>query len=278
MRVVRAEHAGACYGVQRALDLARQAADGTSAVVTLGPLIHNPTVVASLADRGAVPVDEPEQAQGKVAVIRSHGALPAERRQLEAVADAVVDATCPHVARAQMAAAELAAGGCHVLVVGEAGHPEVESLVAYAEEAGAAVDVVAGADDLPEALADPVGVVVQTTQTRDALEAATAALASRGLAPEVRNTICSATRKRQRSAMALAAEADAMVVIGGRNSSNTTRLAEVCALTCPRTFHIESVDELDATAFAGCRRIGVTAGASTPENQIASVEAFLKTL
>ena len=105
-----------------------------------------------------------------------------------------------------------------------------------------------------------------------------AALRAAGLEPIVKNTICSATRQRQEAAADLASAVDAMVVIGGRNSSTTTRLAEVCALTCPRTFHIESADELDPAAFAGCRRVGVTAGASTPENQIAAVEKFLRAL
>ena len=165
-----------------------------------------------------------------------------------------------------------------MVVLGEAGHPEVEGLTAWARQAGGKVDVVAGPGEIPAGLYDPVGVVAQTTQRKENLEAVVAALREQGLDPIVKNTICSATRQRQEAAADLAAAVDAMVVIGGRNSSNTTRLAEVCALTCPRTFHIESVDELDATAFAGCRRIGVTAGASTPENQIASVEAFLKTL
>ena len=133
-------------------------------------------------------------------------------------------------------------------------------------------------EEIPEGLYDPVGVVAQTTQRRENLEAVVAALREAGLEPIVKNTICSATRQRQEAAADLASAVDAMVVIGGRNSSNTTRLAEVCALTCPRTFHIESTDELDPAAFAGCRRVGVTAGASTPENQIAAVEAFLRTL
>ena len=279
MQVVRAEHAGACYGVQRALDLAMSAAErGGGGVVTFGPLIHNPTVVASLEDRGAKVVDDLADAEGKVVVIRSHGALPAERRQLEACAAEVVDATCPHVARAQMAAAELAQAGCRVLVVGEAGHPEVESLVAYAQEAGAKVDVVASMAALPEGLYDPVGVVVQTTQMRENLEAVVAALEAQGLRPAVKNTICSATRQRQKTASQLAAQVDAMVVIGGRNSSNTTRLAEICAERCPCTFHVESADELDPALLAGCSVVGVTAGASTPEDQIAAVATFLEAL
>lgn len=298
MEVIRAKRAGACYGVQRALDMADEViADGGRAY-TLGPLIHNPQVVADLAARGAEAVDSVREirwegateasapAEGSACpaedvpsvVIRSHGVTPQVLAAVEDCGFSVVDATCPHVSRAQHAAAELAAEGCRVIVVGEAGHPEVEGLTAWAEEAGGKVDVVAAPEEIPEGLYDPVGVVAQTTQRRENLEAVVAALREAGLAPIVKNTICSATRQRQEAAADLASAVDAMVVIGGRNSSNTTRLAEVCALTCPRTFHIESADELDPAAFAGCRRVGVTAGASTPENQIAAVEAFLRTL
>lgn len=298
MEVIRAKRAGACYGVQRALDMADEViADGGRAY-TLGPLIHNPQVVADLAARGAEAVDSVREirwegaaeasapAEGSACpaedvpsvVIRSHGVTPQVLAAVEDRGFSVVDATCPHVSRAQHAAAELAAEGCRVIVVGEAGHPEVEGLTAWAEEAGGKVDVVAAPEEIPEGLYDPVGVVAQTTQRRENLEAVVAALREAGLAPIVKNTICSATRQRQEAAADLASAVDAMVVIGGRNSSNTTRLAEVCALTCPRTFHIESADELDPAAFAGCRRVGVTAGASTPENQIAAVEAFLRTL
>lgn len=298
MEVIRAKRAGACYGVQRALDMADEVIADGSRAYTLGPLIHNPQVVADLAARGAEAVDSVEEirweraadadapAEGAATaagdapavVIRSHGVTPQVLAAVEDRGFTVVDATCPHVSRAQHAAAELAAEGCRVIVVGEAGHPEVEGLTAWAEEAGGKVDVVAAPEEIPEGLYDPVGVVAQTTQRRENLEAVVAALREAGLEPIVKNTICSATRQRQEAAADLASAVDAMVVIGGRNSSNTTRLAEVCALTCPRTFHIESADELDPAAFAGCRRVGVTAGASTPENQIAAVEAFLRTL
>ena len=285
MEVVRAKRAGACYGVQRALDMADEViADGGRAF-TLGPLIHNPQVVADLAARGAEAVESvdaiawnagDEAGEAPAVVIRSHGVTPEVLAAVRERGFAVVDATCPHVARAQAAAAELAEQGCRVIVVGEEGHPEVEGLTAWARQAGGKVDVVASPDDIPEGLYDPVGVVAQTTQRRENLEAVVAALTEAGLAPIVKNTICSATRQRQEAAAELAANVDAMVVIGGRNSSHTPRLAEVCALTCPRTFHIESADELDPAAFEGCARVGVTAGASTPENQIAAVEAFLK--
>lgn len=278
MRVVKARHAGACYGVQRALDLAVEAAAEGEGASTLGPLIHNPQVVAELAGRGVRAVDGPAEVERGAVIIRSHGVTPAVRRAVEERGLPLIDATCPHVARAQKAAAELARRCGRVVVVGEEGHPEVEGLVAHAREAGGQVAVVAGPDDLPEGLEAPVGIVVQTTQTREALDAVVAALEARGIEPQVKNTICFATRQRQESAAALADEVDAIVVIGGRNSSNTTRLADICAAACPRTHHVEAPGEIDPGWFAGCETVGVTAGASTPEDQIAAVVARLEAL
>ena len=278
MRVVRARNAGACYGVQRALDMALAAVEGGGAASTLGPLIHNPQVVADLAARGVRAVEHVEDVHAGSIVIRSHGVTPAVRRAAASRGLPVVDATCPHVARAQKAAAQLGERLGRVVVVGEAGHPEVEGLVACAREAGAEVFVAARPADLPACLREPVGVVVQTTQTRAALDAVEAALRTRGVNPEVKNTICSATSQRQEAAAELAGEVDAIVVVGGRNSSNTTRLADICAASCPRTYHIESPDEVDPAWFAGCESVGVTAGASTPEAHIAAVVARLEAL
>ncbi|WP_417134008.1 4-hydroxy-3-methylbut-2-enyl diphosphate reductase [Rubneribacter badeniensis] len=278
MRVVRARNAGACYGVQRALDMALAAVEGGGAASTLGPLIHNPQVVADLAARGVRAVEHVEDVRAGSIVIRSHGVTPAVRRAAASRGLPVVDATCPHVARAQKAAAQLGERLGRVVVVGEAGHPEVEGLVACAREAGAEVFVAARPADLPACLREPVGVVVQTTQTRAALDAVEAALRTRGVNPEVKNTICSATSQRQEAAAELAGEVDAIVVVGGRNSSNTTRLADICAASCPRTYHIESPDEVDPAWFAGCESVGVTAGASTPEAHIAAVVARLEAL
>lgn len=281
MRVIRAKHAGACYGVQRALDMATEVIAAGSArgdAYTLGPLIHNPQVVADLERRGVHVVSDARDVSGGTVVIRSHGVTPDVRSELARRADRVVDATCPHVARAQAAAAEIASQGCRVLVVGEAGHPEVEGLCAWARNAGGKVDVVGTPADIPDGLYDPVGVVAQTTQMRENLDAIVAELTRRGLDPVVKNTICSATRQRQKTAVEVASQVDAMVVIGGRNSSNTTRLAEICAAHCARSWHIESADELDPAWFANCAVVGVTAGASTPEDQIAAVVEFLEAL
>jgi 4-hydroxy-3-methylbut-2-enyl diphosphate reductase len=275
MQVVRGEFAGACYGVQRALDMVLALLDETCEVHTLGPLIHNPQVVASLEAKGARVADSVADVTGGTVVIRSHGVTPEVRAQLDAAGLCVVDATCPHVARAQAAAQKLAQSGHHVIVVGEPGHPEVLSLKAYAKSAGARVDVCESAQDLPEHLGQSVGVVVQTTQMKKTLDEVVCALRARGREPEVKNTICSATTKRQIAAAELAQRAGAMVVIGGKNSSNTTRLAEICKMHCPNTVHIESASEINAADYSQFDLVGVTAGASTPDNQIQEVLAAL---
>jgi 4-hydroxy-3-methylbut-2-enyl diphosphate reductase len=159
------------------------------------------------------------------------------------------------------------------VVVGELGHPEVEGIRAYA---GDNAIVVQEPSDLPETLAsDHIGIVVQTTQVPEALNAIINALRERGVTPIVRNTICFATKQRQEAAIELAATVDVMLVVGGRNSGNTTRLAKLCQTVCSRTHHIEGVTELDDSWFIGAEVVGITAGASTPENQTIAVERAL---
>lgn len=278
MQVVRAEHAGACYGVQRALDMANAVLERCESAYTLGPLIHNPIVVQDLEARGAQVVHEPSEVKQGTVIIRSHGVTPQVREDLEARGLEIVDATCPHVARAQKAAGKLVREGCRVIVLGENGHPEVEGLTACVLKEGGKFDVVSSPDDIPEGLYAPIGVVVQTTQMKENLRAVVAKLEEMNLNPIVKDTICFATRQRQEAAVSVANNVDAMVIIGGRNSSNTTRLVEICEAHCPRSYHIESCEELDPAWFADCATIGVTAGASTPESQIQDVIAHLESL
>ena len=278
MQVILAEFAGACYGVQRALDMVDSLLEAGTAVTTLGPLIHNPQVVRKLESQGVRVAEDVDGVDSGTVVIRSHGVTPQVKERIQEQGLAMADATCPHVARAQAAAAVLAQEGCRVLVVGEAGHPEVEGLLAYAKACGAAADVVLSPDDIPADLYEPVGVVVQTTQTKDNLEDILNALEARGISATVKDTICSATRKRQKTAAEVARQVDAMVVLGGKNSSNTTRLSEICSQSCPRTFHVESAAELSRLDLDGCKVIGLTAGASTPEDQIADARSILEAL
>ncbi len=273
--VLIARHAGACYGVERALRLVEERAAGRGSVHTLGPLIHNPLVVDRLAARGVTPVDSVEGLPaGTTVVIRSHGVAPQVVERTRELGLEVVDATCPHVKKAHDGARELAREGYQVVVVGEAGHPEVEGILARAGEGA----LVAGsAADLDGArLGKRVGVVVQTTQSQALLAEVVCALLPRVRELRVVNTVCAATVQRQEAARELAGGVDAMVVVGGKNSGNTRRLAEVCASRCPATHHIEEPGELRAAWFAGAGRVGVTAGASTPAEQVEAVVGALR--
>lgn len=278
MEVVRAAEAGACYGVQRALDIARNEAAKSDDVKSLGPLIHNPQVVEQLQEAGVRVLHDVGPGVTGTVVIRSHGVPPQVKRDLLLSNVRIADATCPYVYRAQHAAASLAQDQHYVIVVGDPAHPEVEAICAYAREAGGEVQVIDGVASIPPVLPPSVGVVVQTTQKRRVLDEVLEALHRRGVATTVKDTICSSTAKRQKAAADLAGRVDAMVVIGGYNSSNTTRLYEICKPLCPKTYHIEVADELDASLFEGCGLIGVTAGASTPESQIAPVVEYLERL
>lgn len=275
-KVVVAEKAGACYGVERALELAREAAESAQQCVTLGPLIHNPKVVDELRAQGVGIADTPEDVTGGTVIIRSHGVVPAVIDELTARGIHIVDATCPYVAKVQHAAENLTAEGYFVVVVGEEGHPEVEGICAYA---GSDVLVADSVDKIPSQLpSHRIGVVVQTTQTMKALTEVVSALLPQAYELRVHNTICQATQQRQEAARALAAQVEAMVVVGGRNSGNTTRLAQICREQNVRTYHIEDAEEIDPAWFAGVGTVGVTAGASTPLSQIESVVARIESL
>lgn len=269
MRVEVARYAGVCYGVERALKLAEESAASGKVVHTLGPLIHNPQAVAALRDQGVEVATTLAEAPEGTLVIRSHGVDPAIIEQARDKGLDVVDATCPHVTKAHEAAEELKRGGYAVVIVGEADHPEVEGIMAHA---GGEALVVSSADELPERMPSRrVGIVVQTTQSLSRLNQVVAAIMPRASEVRVFNTICSATGKRQQSAEELAENVDVMVVVGGLNSGNTTRLAEICSGVNGRVHHVETADELDPAWFAGAESVGVTAGASTPDEQMQGV-------
>ena len=272
MKVIQSEFSGACYGVQRALDLAYETISQKEPAVTLGSLIHNPTVVKELAEKGVRPVEELEEVKcGESVIVRSHGITPQLREAVLEHGFTLIDATCPFVARAQSGAAELAQGGNTVIVLGEEGHPEVQSMTAYIIQAGGKPLVVSSANDLPDELPLELGVVSQTTQTHKALEELLAKLEERGIKSQIKRTICTATEHRQEAAELLSSQVDVMIVLGGRNSSNTTRLYEICKSTGVRAYHIESAEELKKEWFESVKTVGVTAGASTPEDQISTV-------
>lgn len=262
-----ARHAGVCYGVERALSLALEASEQAEGpVCTLGPLIHNPLVVKDLDERGVTAVENVEDAAGGTLIIRAHGVTPQVIEEAQCRGLSVIDATCPYVKKVHLAAERLVSEGYQLIVVGESGHPEVEGIMGHA---GENAHVVSGVRDLAELeLAKKVGLVVQTTQTAQTLAEIVAELVPRVTELRVMNTICRATQERQESAAELAARADVMIVIGGKNSGNTRRLAQICAGACAKMHHIEDAAEIKKDWLEGAARIGVTAGASTPANHI----------
>lgn len=272
-----AAHAGVCYGVERALSMATLAGKEAhgAAVHTLGPLIHNPIVVRELEERGVGLAETLDDATDGTLVIRAHGVVPHVIADAKARGLEVLDATCPYVKKVHRAAERLVREGYQVIVVGEPGHPEVEGIMGHAGDGAHVVSTPVDLDGLE--LTGKVGIVVQTTQTTAALAAVVDELLPRVSELRVMNTICEATQERQTSAAELASRADVMVVVGGRNSGNTRRLAQICAECCERTHHIEDATEIEPTWFSGAALIGVTAGASTPAAHIERTVAVIRT-
>lgn len=269
MQVTVAEHAGFCFGVQRAVKMAMEATENHP-VYCLGQLIHNPQVVQELAEKGLKVIDDlSEAAPGGTLVVRSHG-LPAsaieeaEKRGLQ-----VVNATCPFVGRAQKLAAQLVAEGYQVILIGDPGHPEVRAIVGSAD---GEVIVANSPEMLRQLEVKPeVALLAQTTQDFAQFQTCAAVLLSKARELRIYNTICTATEKRMAAALELAKKVQAMIVIGGKNSANTRRLAQVCRATGVPTYHIETEDDLDPQWFSGFEHVGVTAGASTPKWMIEGV-------
>ncbi len=273
--IIVARHAGYCYGVQRALRMAKSAAcDPGPPIATLGPLIHNPGVVDDLAQRGVRPADSLDDVAAGSVIVRTHGVPPHVVAAARERGLSVLDATCPFVRAAQKKAARLRESGRVVVILGERRHPEVLGIAACA---GSDAVVVESADELRDGLVRDrrVGIVVQTTQTYAALSELAAAVAPLARETLIYNTICEATEQRQEAAREMAREVDCVLVVGGRNSANTRRLADVCRGIQPCTHHIERATEVVCSWLRGCRTVGVTGGASTPQDEIdATVEAL----
>jgi len=270
MRIIVARTAGFCMGVRRAMEMAVKAlASAPPPVRSSGPLIHNRQVVALLAARGL----KSENASGGTVVIRAHGVSADERQRLAAGAGAVVDASCPHVLASQRCAQAAVAAGKDVVLVGDAGHPEITALASYCEKAY----IVADEETARQvALTRPFAVIAQTTFDRERYRRICDILQERFPNCVVHETICAATRQRQEEAAALARQTDALVVVGGKHSANTRRLAEIGRSLGKPVFHVENADEICIDDFKGFQTVGVTAGASTPgwltEEVIAKLE------
>lgn len=282
MTLLRAKTAGFCMGVGLALCKLDNAIasphTGNGRLVMLGPIIHNPQVMEAYARQGVLCANSLDEIkEGDTVVIRAHG-IPREiENQLRGLGAQVLDATCPKVKRAQLAIDEATKEGQSLYLFGEAEHPEVRGLISYAN--GPCI-VFGNLEELKagHAFRDRENVVLaaQTTQEREEFEAIRAHLERRH-SLSVLNTICDATRKRQQEAQDLSRQVDAMIVVGGRSSGNTRRLADVAKGCGIPVWHIEIPEELPLADLHGFAKVGLTAGASTPKEIIDAVQQVLET-
>ena len=264
MQVLIADEYGFCFGVERAVEMVEEALAEGDTVRTLGPLIHNDQEMSRLATHGVSTINEPVQIQrGETAVIRAHGVTPQIETELREKASKVVDATCPFVTKVQKLASRAAAQDRHVVVVGNPDHPEMIGVFGYAPEHSFIVRNVEEVAALPR-LRNPLVVSQTTIKLQNFYDVAEAVKAKADGETQVVNTICSATRDRQDAARALAGEVNAFYIIGGRHSSNSRKLLAVCKEQCEKSFLIETEDEINAEDLRGVEKVGLTAGASTP--------------
>jgi (E)-4-hydroxy-3-methyl-but-2-enyl pyrophosphate reductase len=278
MQVLLAEEFGFCFGVERAVDMVQNALAEGDTVRTLGALIHNAQEMQRLEAEGVSTIDLPEQASENVtAVIRAHGVTPEVQRELESRAAKVIDATCPFVTKVQKLAERAAEQGRDVVVVGNPDHPEMIGVVGYAPKNTHVVRDASEVASLSK-LHAPLVVSQTTIKLQTFLDAADAVRANADAEPQIINTICSATRDRQDAARALAGHVDAFFIIGGRHSSNSVKLLAVCKEQCDKSFLIETPLEINPAVLEGVDRVGVTAGASTPNWLIDQVVARLHEL
>ncbi len=284
--ILLAEHSGFCHGVQKAVDKTLFVGESSEKpVYVLGQLIHNQQVIDQLDSKSIKTVASLDEVPaGSVCVIRTHGSPPQVVDEAQARGIEVSDATCPDVRLVQNKAIQLAEEGYTVVIVGKDEHPEVVGIKAYSErvEASQIVAINKPSDihlklkDLPKRR---IGVVSQTTQMEENFFEMVKELSKVAKELKVFNTICPATYFRQNSALDLAGKVEFMVVIGGKNSSNTTHLAEICIAAGTETIHIETFKELEgSTGLTKSNIIGVTAGASTPDWLIKEVVDYLQTL
>ena len=277
MKIFLAEYLGFCYGVKRAIKIAKENADGKCC--TLGPIIHNPQMVERLKAEGVDSAESLDAIKEGTVIIRSHGVGPKIYEKIKAKGLRIVDATCPHVKRAQMAARELVNEGYEVVIVGEKNHPEVKSILEWAEKRTTIVETVTEAEKF--APCQRLGIVSQTTVSNQHFEEIVLKLLRKSSDIRILRTICTATDQRQKAAMELAEKVEVMLVVGGRNSANTTKLAKLCEKKC-KTYHIETAEEILPEWFTqsenlSALKVGITAGASTPDWLIKEVTEKLKT-
>jgi len=280
VRIEKAEKLGLCFGVRRAIKLLKEAASKYGEIETLGPVAHNRLLVEALANLGIKPINHLDQAQGRILAITTHGTSPAILSEIKARHIRVIDTTCPIVRKAQNAARELAEAGFDVFIFGDAKHSEVKGLLGWTGDKGIAalyMKQICSSGKSPSRL----GIISQTTQTQSAFTEFAAQLMET-VGPKIEemrlvNTLCKVTQGQQEAAIKLARESQLMLVIGGVNSANARHLVEICS-PLVETHLVETADEVDTSWLVGKRHIGITAGASTPDEAVEELIDKLRSL
>ena len=284
MEIKLAESAGFCFGVKRAVDTVYEQLKTGKTIYTYGPIVHNEEVVWELSEKG-VQVLENEEAlkslevpEGKKAavIIRAHGVPEKIYHLLEEKGLECIDATCPFVKRIHKIAEQESLAGKHIVIVGNPVHPEVEGIVGWCRGEATVIQTPEEAAAFVPPEGKEVCVVSQTTFNYNKFHYIVEIFQKKGYNVSVVNTICNATEERQRAARALAAEADVMIVIGGKHSSNTRKLYEICLEECANTYFIQTLDDLHLELPKAVRLVGITAGASTPNKLIEEVQNYVR--
>ncbi len=279
MEIIIAKHAGFCFGVRRAVNIAERAVEDikNGPIYTDGPIIHNPQEVNRLREKGVIPGTFEEFKEGSTVIIRSHGIPPDRERALKDKGLNIIDATCPYVKAVHEAVTKLVREGYFVVIIGEKNHPEVIGAYGYLKDAGGEGVIVETYEDI-ELVKDKekVGVVSQTTQHEEFFKRVVGEISLWVKELKVINTICNATSERQEGVYELAPKVDVMIVVGGKNSGNTRRLYNIAKSLNDRSYHIETADELEEEWFKGAKKVGITAGASTPDWIIESVRERIR--
>lgn len=266
-----AKTAGFCFGVKRAVEMVYEEANNGQNVCTYGPIIHNEEVVADLEKKGVRVIDNPEEAENGTVIIRSHGVSEKISETFKEDRIHVVDATCPFVKKIHKIVKEKSAEGRTIIVIGNPNHPEVEGIVGWSESGAVVIEDEKQAEDFYADENEKLCIVAQTTFNYKKFKELVEIISKKGYDILAVNTICNATEERQTEARELSSRVDAMIVIGGKTSSNSQKLYEICKNQCENTYFIQTVKDLPLDKLENFQSLGITAGASTPNNIIQEV-------
>ena len=277
MNIILAKSAGFCFGVKRAVETVyKEAEKNQTPIYTFGPIIHNEEVVADLEKKGVQVIHSTDELKGRpkgTVIIRSHGVERKIYDEIKALGFEIVDATCPFVLKIHRLVEQYSREEYHIIIIGNEDHPEVQGIKGWSESDTYIMNTEEEAEKFSSFPGKKLCVVAQTTFNYKKFDKMVEIIAKKRYDIVVVNTICNATNERQVEARKIAAESDAMIVIGGRNSSNTQKLYEICKEECKHTYYIQQLEDLDLEKLQTCRNVGITAGASTPNNIIEEVQA-----